>query len=211
MAKTSVVRTAAAPFCVLIATAAGVVAAAPAAAIPAGEKGTFSSAKIAGPHLAIEEAPKRPAPPAFRLGDKAWCRNQETTVDDTSQEDIKVVRVLDFDGDGKLDCSLTTPNNCGSGGCTYYHYVMKGECGIYVGHSQGIDAWEPPRRGDGWISSFTASHGSGCKQTEHFRSRLRKGKYEVTECRECSRDEQCLSDSWECAPWRPCKDPWNVP
>lgn len=127
-----------------------------------------------------------------------------------AEGDLQIERSVDLDGDGAADPFVTHASFCGTGGCTWHLYVVRGSCAHHVGELFGL---LPIAR--------TASHGGlaeleivmrdGCGGMARTETRVRfEGTayvpYSTRRCR-CPGPEDDPSEAEDperlCEPWAP--------
>lgn len=142
------------------------------------------------PPAPVTPARARPTPrPALVLpGD---CVNPtEDAVErlgpDASGEAARVEREVDLDADGTPDQMVTHTSFCGTGGCNWHVYVMRGACGHHVGELFGLLPIARATATNG-LSELELTVRSGCAgmaRTE-LRARFDGAQYSPYETRTC--------------------------
>lgn len=109
--------------------------------------------------------------------------------------------LLDLDADGRVDHFIGSREWCGTGGCSYWLYLSRGQCGTYVGQ---IDGKELRSLGPGSTGLLDLGYvwWWGCCEKQEQVARFDGVQYRVSH-RDCGRDSDATSiDAWSCGPWR---------
>ena len=116
---------------------------------------------------------------------------------DADRDGLRDERSLDLDSDGRSDLLLTHGAFCGTGGCTWHLYVLRGACGHYVGELFGMLPLARPERSKGLVElEVTARTGcAGMARTE-TRARFDGAAYVPYSMRKC----RCPEEADEMAP-----------
>jgi hypothetical protein len=165
------------------------------------------------PHVATVVGP-RPSPPLAPALPGACVDPARDAVarlgTDADLEGVEVRAEVDLDGDGTNDSFVTHPSFCGTGGCNWQLYVVRGPCGHFVGELFGL----LPTARDGATAGLvelqiTARNGCGGMARTETRARFNGRLYLPSETRECRcpdppEDEvtdDTDPDKW-CEPWK---------